>query len=211
MVGDNEIVGVVRDAQLIGLGPVEPVFFRPFEGGQRGVFVLNGNAEDRQWGRQIAALARQQEPRATVSVVSLAQQMDRWLGSSRVGAALAAALGGLALLLAAVGVYGVVTYSVEQRRREIGVRMALGARPKQIVAYVARSNSRAMVIGLALGLAASLGVSKLLESSLYGASRLDPLAYGGVLLVLFTAGVAASIVPAKRAASIAPLDALHYE
>lgn len=146
-----------------------------------------------------------------VNVFPMSQQMDRWLGSSRVGAGLAAALAGLALLLAAVGVYGVISYSVEQRRREIGVRMALGARPAQIVGFVARSNSRALLIGLTVGLAASLGVSKLLETSLYGVSRLDPLAYGGVLAILLLTGIAASILPARRAAAIAPLEALHYE
>jgi predicted permease len=209
--GEYEIVGVVRDAQLTGLGPVEPAFFRPSDGGQRGVLVLRGDGEDRRWIRQISAVVKDQEPRAVISVVPIAQQMDRWLGSSRMAAAMAAALGGLALLLAAVGVYGVVAYSVEQRRREIGVRMALGARSAQIVGFVAKSNSRALAVGLAVGLLASLGVSELLQTSLYGISRLDPVAYGGVVLVLLAAGLAASIVPARRAAAIAPLEALHYD
>src|SRR5258708_160400 len=141
----------------------------------------------------------------------MSQQLDRWLGSARTGATLAAAIGSLALLLATVGVYGVIAYSVEQRRRGIGVRMAPGAAAGGSGRFIVRADSRAPVGGIVMGWAISLATSRVLEGVLYGAGRLDPLAYGGVLLILLAAGIAASIVPARRAARVDPLTALHYE
>jgi ABC-type antimicrobial peptide transport system permease subunit len=120
-------------------------------------------------------------------------------------------LGTLALLLATVGVYGVISYSVEHRRREIGIRMALGAQPREILGLILRSNARAVVVGLAVGLAASLAGSKVLEGLLYGVSRLDPLAHGAVLAVLLAAAAAACVIPARRATSIAPVEALRHD
>jgi putative ABC transport system permease protein len=206
----SEIVAVVRDSHIYGLGPVEPVFFETFSGGQSTTLLLKGGA-GAGWVRQVTAVLTRQEPRAVVGVGTVADQMDRWLGPSRTGAMLAAALGSLALLLATVGVYGVIGYSVEQRRREIGVRMALGARPRQIVWLVARSNARALLVGSAVGFVMALAVATLLRNLLYGVSPLDPLAYGVVAALLLAAGIAASIVPSRRAAAIAPMEALHYE
>jgi ABC-type antimicrobial peptide transport system permease subunit len=186
------------------------VFFEPFAGGQSTTLLLKGGTGEG-WNKQLTAVLTAPEPRAVVGVRSIAEQMDRWLGPSRTGAMLAAALGSLALLLATVGVYGVIGYSVEQRRREIGVRMALGARPNQIVWLVARSNARALLVGSAVGFVLALAVATLLRDLLYGVSPLDPLAYGMVVALLLAAGIAASIVPSRRAAAIAPMEALHYE
>jgi ABC-type antimicrobial peptide transport system permease subunit len=130
---------------------------------------------------------------------------------ARAAAYAAVSLGALALLLATIGVYGVISYSVEQRRREIGIRMALGAQPREILGLVLRSNARAVVIGLAVGLAVFLAGSKLLESLLYGVSRLDPLAHGAVLAVLLASAAAACVIPARRATSIAPVEALRHD
>jgi ABC-type antimicrobial peptide transport system permease subunit len=124
---------------------------------------------------------------------------------------MAGALGLLALLLATVGVYGVISYSVEQRRREIGVRMALGARPGQVVGLVLRRNARAVSIGLVVGLAIAAGLTVVLKSELYGLSPMDPLAYAGVLTLLLCAGLAASVIPARRAARTDALLTLHHE
>jgi ABC-type antimicrobial peptide transport system permease subunit len=124
---------------------------------------------------------------------------------------MAGALGLFALVLAAVGVYGVISYSVEQQRREIGVRMALGARPSQVVGLVLRRNARALAVGLAVGLAIAAGESIVMASELYGLSPLDPLAYLGVLALLAAAGVAASVIPARRAARTDPTLVLRHE
>src|SRR5207237_6638933 len=118
--------------------------------------------------KEISALVRQSDTHVSVETGSLSLQMERWLGSARVAAELSAALGMLALLLASVGVYGVISYSVEQRRRELGVRMALGARPGEIVRFILRDNMRSIAHGLGLGLVSSIGAARSLRAFLYG-------------------------------------------
>jgi predicted permease len=117
----------------------------------------------------------------------------------------------LALALTCVGIYGVVAYSVAQRVHEIGVRMALGARPRSVIALVVTQGMRPAVIGLAIGLAASLGLSRLLVKMLYGVSPHDPLSLGVVAGVLTGVAFVASYLPARRASRIDPLTALRGE
>ncbi|HEV8145604.1 MAG TPA: ABC transporter permease [Bryobacteraceae bacterium] len=203
----REVVGVVRDAQLLGLGPVEPMWFSPYLGGQRSNIVMRS----RPGARDVIAAATQVEPRAIVTTSNMADQLGKWLLPAKTASAIAGALGILALVLATLGVFGVLAYSVEQRRREIGVRMALGARPEQVVGLVVRVNSRAIVLGLVAGLLASLAASELVSGFLYGVSRVDPLAYAGVLAILLVAAFIASAVPARRATKVDPLVALRYD
>jgi ABC-type antimicrobial peptide transport system permease subunit len=127
------------------------------------------------------------------------------------GATVAAALGLIAVTFASIGVFGVFAYLVQQRTREIGVRMALGARPRQIVAFILRSSSPALVIGLGLGFGGALAASRFIESSLIGISPLDPLAYAAVVIVLAAAAGVAVLVPAARAIRIDPVTALRCE
>jgi predicted permease len=206
----HEIVGVVRDAQLHGTGGVDPIVFMPFAPGP----VFRGEAVlllPTPLAERAAAAVRELEPRATAEIVTMREQVERWLGNTAGLARIAGAIGLLALLLAAVGVYGVFSYYVEQRRREIGVRMALGARSSQIVSLVVRQNASALVGGLAAGLALAAAVSIVLRSLLHGLSPADPLAYFGVLVVLLGAAVAACLVPARRALRTQPNTVLHYE
>jgi predicted permease len=205
----REIVGVVRDAQLTEIGPIAPMFFWPFSGDQSATLLIRDRAGISP--RDLMAAVAAVEPRAIVNVVRMPEQVERWLGPSRTASAIAASLGGLALTLAAIGVFGVLAYSVEQRRREIGVRMALGAHPSQVVALVLRVNALAMGGGVAGGLVLSGLTSRLLSGFLYGVSRLDLAAYGGVLLILLAAGFAAAIVPAHRATKVDPVVALRYD
>jgi len=139
------------------------------------------------------------------------EQVERWLGDSLGLARMAGTIGLLALLLAAIGVYGVFSYYVEQRRREIGVRIALGAKSAQVVWLVIRQNAPALVGGLAAGLLLAAVESLALRSELHGMSPADPFAYLGVLLAMLGAGVAACIIPALRAARTEPNTVLHYE
>jgi predicted permease len=201
------VVGVVHDTQLVGLGTVEPMWFSPYLGGQRSNFVMRR----RPGTRDLIAAATQVEPRALVTSSNMADQLGKWLSPAKTAFALAGALGLLALVLATIGVFGVLSYSVEQRRREIGVRMALGARPEQVVGLVVRVNARAIVLGLVAGVLASLAASELISGFLYGVSRVDPLAYAGVMAILLTAALAASVVPARRATRVDPLVALRYD
>ena len=124
---------------------------------------------------------------------------------------MAGTIGLLALLLATVGVYGVFSYYVEQRQREIGVRMALGASAAQVVRLVVRQNAPALAGGLAAGLLIAAAEAIVLRSELHGMSPADPFAYVAVLLVMLCAGIAACIVPARRAARTEPNTVLHYE
>jgi predicted permease len=206
----HEIVGVVRDAQLHGSGGVDPIVFMPFQPrpvfrGEAVLLLPTPLAE-----RAVAAV-RELEPRATADVVTMREQVERWLGDTAGLARIAGAIGMLALLLATVGVYGVFSYYVEQRRREIGVRIALGARPKQVVSLVFRQNAPALVGGLAAGLALAVGLSIVLRGELHGLSSLDPVAYFSVLAMLAAAAVAACVVPTRRALRTEPNTVLHYE
>ncbi len=130
---------------------------------------------------------------------------------TRIGAALLGAFGALALLLAAVGLYGVIAYSVGMRTREMGVRMALGARPGDVVRLVLRQGGRLAVVGIGAGALLAALVGRVLGSMLYGVSALDPLAYAVAAAILLVVAAVASFVPAVTAARVDPLRALRAE
>jgi putative ABC transport system permease protein len=117
----------------------------------------------------------------------------------------------IAVLLAAAGVYGVVAYSVAQRTHEIGIRMALGAAARDVVAMVVNQGARMALLGVVLGLAGALGLTRLLRTLLYGVAPTDPLTFILVPLVLGVTALAASWVPARRASRVDPMEALRYE
>ncbi|HVW86214.1 MAG TPA: FtsX-like permease family protein, partial [Bryobacteraceae bacterium] len=205
----EEIIGVVRDAEINGIGEVQPLLFLPFQGGDPANVLVRGEAKN--WSHTLKGIIFAAEPRATVEVRDLSTQLEKWLGPARLGAEIAGALGLLALLLAAVGVYGVVSYSVEQRRRELGVRMALGAHPGEVVRFVLRGNARGVVWGLAAGFGLSALAGQVIRRFLYGVAPDDPLAYGAALAILLAAGFAASFAPARKSARIDPSEALRWE
>ncbi len=116
-----------------------------------------------------------------------------------------------ALMLACIGIYGVISYSVAQRTREMGIRMALGANAGSVIALVLRQGVRLVLVGIGLGIAASLGAGVLISNQLYGVSRTDPAVMAGVSLILIAAAALASWLPARRASRIAPAVALRSE
>jgi ABC-type antimicrobial peptide transport system permease subunit len=154
---------------------------------------------------------KQIEPRAQVRAEPLTTSFSRKLQPSIYGSELAGLLGLLALAIASVGMSGVFAYVVGQRTREIGVRMALGAQPSQIVRLVLGSSARSLACGVACGLAGAAGLSALLAHALPGIRPLDPLAYSSVVLLLSAAVVLASVVPARRATRVDPVRALRWE
>jgi predicted permease len=204
--GTAEVVGVVRDAQLNVLGPPQPAFFVPSIVGAGSVFLVPSDLAP-----QVVAAVRASEPRAVIDERPMAAQFQNALGDSRGAARVAATLGALALLLATIGVYGVIAYSVEQSRREIGVRMALGARPTEVVATLLRRNAGALLGGAGAGLLLAGFASVVLQSEFYGVEAVDPATYVAVLGLILLAGAAASVLPALRATRLNTVDALRNE
>jgi predicted permease len=129
----------------------------------------------------------------------------------QIGAGIAAALGILGLVLAVVGVYGIVSYVTSQRTHEIGIRLALGAEPRQILKMVLRQGLLIIVIGMALGLICAAAAGRLAADFLVGVSPLDPLIFGGVSVFLACIALLASYIPARRATKVDPIVALRYE
>jgi predicted permease len=205
-----EVVGTVKDAYTTSLGTVEPIVYFPVSGGGGIPQLLVADSAPATFER-ITSLVRHIEPRGRVTFLPLAENLRSQLEPAKYAASLAGALGILALFLASIGMSGVFAYAVRQRTREIGVRMALGAAPAQVVRLVLASNLRALAWGLAAGMICAVGVSPLLAQALNGASPYDPLAYAGVFALLAAAAAAASILPARRAARVNPIAALRWE
>ena len=137
--------------------------------------------------------------------------MDESLWQRRLWGVLFAVFASLALVLAAIGIYGVMSYMVSQRTREIGIRVALGASRATVLGLVIRNGFGLVVAGLAGGVAAALGLSRLVRSLLFGITATDPATYVGVPLLLAVVALIACYIPARRAASVDPLIALRQE
>jgi predicted permease len=206
--GELRIVGVVHDAAMNSLTSVDPTIYQTLSGRAiPQVIVRDGTNAAASVLAMVAALDRRLDPR----VQSLASNLTPQTRRSRVAAIVAAVLGSLALLLACVGMAGVFAYVVQQRTHEIGVRMALGARHIDVIHVVVRSSLLATGTGAVAGVLGAFLSSAWLRSYLLGLSPIDPLAHASVLIVLASAGIAATFVPARRAARIAPVDALRNE
>lgn len=129
----------------------------------------------------------------------------------QMGALLLGIFGGLALVLAAIGLYGVIAFSVSRRTREIGIRMALGADRGDVLKMISREGLRLVLVGIGVGLVLAVAGTRLFASALYGVSPTDALTFGGTALVLMVVALAANLIPAQRAARVQPVTALRYE
>jgi putative ABC transport system permease protein len=212
------IVGVVRDVKHFGLGlPEEAAIYTPYaqslQPWKRWMdLVVRSDA-----GAQAVAARVKEQVWAIDKQIPVAKVrgMEEVLGASlareRFNASLLGIFAGVALVLAAVGIYGVMAYAVSQRTHEIGVRVALGARPADVLGMVIRQGMALALLGAAIGLAASLALSRLLAGVVEGVSPTAPAAFVGVPLLLLGVALLAVYVPARRATRVDPMVALRYE
>src|SRR5947208_11451731 len=229
--GTFRIAGIVRDAKFAGWGldrPARPMFYVPlaqyvnykdvnmrklelnshFIGGAMLVTDVPAGTLEPEIRRAIAEV----DPNLTItSIRTMQQQVEMSFDQERAVASLAGLFGVVALLLAAVGLYGVTAYTVAQRTNEIGIRMALGADRAKVVQLVLHGAFRHVVIGLILGLPLAVGAGRLISAQLYGVSSWDPFALTVAACALAICAFLAAIIPATRAASISPMNALRTE
>jgi predicted permease len=215
--GDEyEVVGVVADQKYDDLREANPHVFYAASAQQPELpltrhYVVRSAGSTAATIAAIGAAVREFDPSLAVRYAVLDTQIAEGMLRERLMARLSAIFGGVALLLAIVGVYGVVSYTVASRRSEIGVRVALGASRRQILLMVLGDVGRMLTGGVVLGAALALLASRSVGSLLYGLSPNDPLTLAIAASVLLIAGLAAAAVPAKRAAGIDPAVTLRSE
>ena len=212
--GENDytVVGVARDAKVRSLGEApRPFIYRhydqAFSSGMTLVAATTG--DDQQAVLDVLTLARRMEPEL---LVLQTQTMYRHLAVSllphRLSAVIISAFGVLALLLASIGLYGVVSYAVSTRSREVGIRMALGADPRKVVGMLTRGGLRLVAVGTMLGLLVAFALAQLLNSLLYGIPASDPVSFLAVPALLAAVAFLAAWIPARRASLVNPVTAL---
>jgi predicted permease len=209
----SEIVGVVGNVLKDGLDarPQSEIYGLPRHGyafPSEFNVVLRVTAQPLGFARTLRPLLAQLAPRAAVEVATLQSQLGASVSQPRFAAVSLAVFALLAVTLAAIGLYGVLSYNVSQRRRELGVRAALGASRGQIIALVVRQGLLVTAAGLALGVAGAAALTRLLERLLFGVTPLDGAAFAGALAVLLLAALLACLAPAWRAAGVDPTEAL---
>ncbi len=158
--------------------------------------------------QQVAAIDEHLPP---LEFMTAAESMRLSFADQRILVIFTVTFGGLALLLAAIGVYGVMSHSASQRTHEIGIRMALGARSRDVLALVMREGMVTTLIGVAIGVGAAFGVTRLMASQLYGVTATDPATFAAVTVGLTGVALLACYIPARRATKVDPLVALRAE
>ncbi|HET7295297.1 MAG TPA: ABC transporter permease [Vicinamibacteria bacterium] len=206
------IVGVVGDMRQAGLAEEpKPSGYLPFSQfpGVSSSLIVRASLPPATLVAAVRKAVHDLDPDAAVSAPrTLAEIRHDSIASPRLTAQLLGLFAGLALAIAATGLSGVLAYSVSQRTREIGVRVALGAAPGDVLRLVMREGLSSLGLGLALGLVAALGLSRLVARLLFGVEPTDPLCFAGSLAVLVVAGTIACLVPARRAVAVEPVQAL---
>jgi putative ABC transport system permease protein len=211
----REIVGVAGDVRQLGLDqPSEPELFVPFL--QRpvpfGYFIVRTASEPMHLASEVrAAVEAVDKDQPIFDVQTMQQRIATTIGSRRFSMFLLTAFALLALTLAAVGLYGVVSYSVSQRTREIGIRAALGAGREDVVRMVLGQGMRLTLMGLSLGFPAAFGLTRFLSSLLYEVRPVDYLTFLTVAILLGVIALLATLIPARRATKVDPMVALRHE
>jgi ABC-type antimicrobial peptide transport system permease subunit len=216
---NTQIVGIVKDSRFSDLRE-EPAHFIyvPFEQGggdnfiRRSAFFVRTSGNDAGMMAAVRESVKQLDRNLPIErLTSMETTIDNAMYAERLMSMLAIAFGLLAALLAAVGLYGTVSYAVARRTREFGIRLVLGAAPHSLLLSVMREVGWLIAIGVAVGLPASLALSRLAESEFFGVRAYDPWAIGAAILLILIVGLLAGLVPALRAMRIEPVRALRYE
>ena len=211
----RQVVGIVRDVKVASLTErPRPLAYLPFPQDYAPQFSLHVRSAG-DMGSLIAALRSEvQSIDPTLSVLNVQTMNDRVsasLGGERTQAMLYGVAGSLALLLASVGLYGVMSYTVAQRTREIGIRMALGAGRGNVFGLVLKQGGVLVSAGVVIGLIAAFGLTRVVAGSLFGIAAVDPLTFAATSLLLAAVSLVASYFPARRATKVDPIIALRYE
>lgn len=211
-----QIVGVVGDVRHVGLetAPRPEVYLAFGQGHWPSVFMVVRSKTEDPLALASAAQSVVNSVNKNIPLANVRTMQDIIADSvmrRRFAMMLLSIFAGLAMLLAAIGLYGVMSYSVSQRTREIGVRMALGAQTADVLKMIVSQGMLLVVVGVGVGVAASIGLTRLMSGLLYGVSATDPLTFAGVAVMLALVALAANYLPARRAAKTDPTVALRYE
>jgi len=212
---DREIVGVIPDVKQEVRGEPKEIIYMPYEQWDRPerlVYYVRSASDESQLIAGIRRAVREADPNIPVMTIQpLDTKIRDTLYTERLIALLSQTFGVLATLLAAIGLYGVVAYAVARRTGEIGIRLALGAVPANVLGIILRDAASMAVAGIAIGLGGALLLGKLVDSQLFGIKAADPLVLGGSAAVLAAVTLLAAFIPGWRASRIDPVRALKYE
>jgi putative ABC transport system permease protein len=214
--GWRTVVGVVNNTRDNGPDqPAPQVMYQPLTQNElgyfAGAFVIRGDAAE-SLGPRAERIVREMAPDQPVErVATLAQIREETVASQRLNAYLVGAFGLLALVIAAVGIAGILAFFIAQRTTEIGIRMSLGAERARVIRMVLADGGVLLALGIGLGLVGSILVARLLEGLLFGVSAADPLTFAAVSLLMIVVGLVACALPARRAARVDPLVAMRAE
>ena len=211
----HEVIGVVPDGKYVRLTEEQhPYMYLPLAQNYRARIALHVRTSADAAGMMTAVRQAAREVSGELAVynpMSLREYVDRSIAQPRVLARLLVIFGGIALVVAAVGVYGLTAYAVVRRTREMGVRIALGARPRDVVRMLVAQTAMLVAIGLSIGIVAAAWLGRSVQSLLFGVSAADPLTFAGTACLLAVTMIAATTIPAFRAARIDPVAALRVE
>jgi predicted permease len=208
------VVGVVGDVKYFGLDQptMDEVYLPNTQSPGLGTMVIRTPLDEASMGEQVTKAIHAIDPEQPVTdIKTLMQIRDDSLTNTKVTSLLLSSFAGLALLLAATGLFGVISFLVGQRTREIGIRIALGARSDLVLMMILKQGLRMVLIGLALGVAGALAATGAVKSLLFGVSTTDWITFGAVSVMLLSTAVLASYVPARRAARVDPMVALRVD
>jgi predicted permease len=211
---EDSVIGVAKDAQVSHLGELNTSYLyfpsRPADDSRTYVLVRYAPGVT-EIANGIRNAAHSLDPDVSINVTRLEDNLEVWRAPSRIVTALSGTLGALALLLASIGIYGMVSYSVSRSVREIGIRMALGANGADVMHHVLWQAMRPLLIGGLVGVVMCAGVSGVLSSMMFGLSAHDPIAFISVPFFLMAVALLASFIPARRAMRVDPMVALRCE